>query len=106
VRGGTACSKVSATTSGWHTWRHDEHNRLNGIDAPERKDLARWTEAKAFVEALVPPDVLLVSEKLDKYGRALGRVLLRDGRDVGQEVLKAGLPSRTRAASGSRDASL
>ena len=36
---------------GWHTWRHDEHIRLNGIDAPERKDLARWTEAKAFVDA-------------------------------------------------------
>ena len=23
---------------GWHTWRHDEHIRLNGIDAPERTD--------------------------------------------------------------------
>jgi micrococcal nuclease len=78
---------------GWHTWRHDEHVRLNGIDAPERKDLARWTAAKTFVEGLLPPgtEVLLVSEKLEKYGRTLGRLLLRDGRDVSHEVLKAGL---------------
>ena len=75
---------------GWHTWRHDEHIRLNGIDAPERSDLPRWTEAKAFVERLLPA-VLLVSEKLEKYGRTLGRLLLRDGRDVSQELLRAGL---------------
>jgi endonuclease YncB( thermonuclease family) len=73
-------------------WIH-EHVRLHGIDAPEHKDLARWTEAKTFVEALLSPgtEVLLVSEKLEKYGRTLGRLLLRDGRDVGQELLKAGL---------------
>ena len=78
---------------GWHTWRREEHVRLNGIDAPERKDLAGWTKAKAFVEQLLPPgtEVLLVSEKLEKYGRTLGRILLRDGRDVSAEVLKAGL---------------
>ena len=53
----------------------------------------RWAEAKAFVERLLPAgtEVLLVSEKLEKYGRTLGRILLRDGRDVGQELLKAGL---------------
>jgi micrococcal nuclease len=78
---------------GWHTWRHDEHVRLNGIDAPERTDPVRWAEAKAFVERLLPAgtEVLLVSEKLEKYGRTLGRILLRDGRDVSQEVLNAGL---------------
>jgi len=78
---------------GWHTWRHDEHVRLNGVDAPERTELARWTEAKTFVEKLLPPgtEVLLISEKLEKYGRTLGRILLRDGQDVGQELLKAGL---------------
>jgi endonuclease YncB( thermonuclease family) len=78
---------------GWHTWRHNEHVRLNGVDAPKRSDLARWTEAKAFVERLLPPgtEVLLVSEELEKYGRTLGRILLRDGRDVGAELLKHGL---------------
>jgi hypothetical protein len=66
---------------GWHTWRHDEHVRLNGIDAPERTDLVRWAEAKAFVERLLQAgaEVLLVSGKL---GRTLGRLLLRDGRDI------------------------
>jgi endonuclease YncB( thermonuclease family) len=33
----------------------------------------------------------LVSEELEKYGRTLGRVLLRDGRDVGAELVRAGL---------------
>jgi endonuclease YncB( thermonuclease family) len=44
-------------------------------------------------ERLLPAgtEVLLVSEKLEKYGRTLGRILLRDGRDVSQEVLNAGL---------------
>jgi micrococcal nuclease len=78
---------------GWHTWRHDEHVRLNGIDAPERTDPVHWAEAKMFVERLLPAgtEVLLVSEKVEKYGRTLGRILLRDGRDVGQELLNAGL---------------
>ena len=53
----------------------------------------RWTEAKTFVERLLPAgtEVLLVSEELEKYGRTLGRIILRDGQDVGQELLKAGL---------------
>jgi micrococcal nuclease len=78
---------------GWHTWRRDEHVRLNGIDPPERSDLPRWAKAKAFVERLLPAgtEVLLVSEKLEKYGRTLGRLLLRDGRDVGGELPKSGL---------------
>ena len=80
---------------GWSTWRHNEHIRLNGIDTPERTDRVRWGETKAFVERLLPPgtEVLLVSEELEKYGRTLGRILLRDGRDIAQEVLKAGLAS-------------
>jgi micrococcal nuclease len=78
---------------GWHTWRHDESVRLAHIDAPERTDRARWAEAKAFVERLLPAgaEVLLISEKLEKYGRRLGRIVLRDGRDVGAELVKAGL---------------
>jgi micrococcal nuclease len=78
---------------GWHTWRHNESVRLAHIDAPERSDRARWAEAKAFVERLLPAEteVLLISEKLEKYGRTLGRIMLRDGRDVGVEVVKAGL---------------
>jgi endonuclease YncB( thermonuclease family) len=78
---------------GWHTWRDDEHVRLSGIDAPERTDLAGWIEAKSFVERLLPAgtEVLLVAEKLEKYGRTLGRILLRDGRDVGAELVTAGL---------------
>jgi endonuclease YncB( thermonuclease family) len=69
---------------GWHTWRHHES---------ERSERVRWEEAKGFVERLLPvgTEVLLISEKLEKYGRTLGRIVLRDGRDVGVELLKAGL---------------
>jgi hypothetical protein len=58
------------------------------VDGPGSLD-----RAKAFVDRLRPPgtDVLLVSEKLEKYGRTRGSHLLRDGRDVGVELLKAGL---------------
>jgi micrococcal nuclease len=78
---------------GWHTWRHNESVRIAHIDAPERRDKARWEAAKAFVERLLPvgTEVLLISEKLEKYGRTLGRIVLRDARDVGAELLKAGL---------------
>src|SRR6185436_13615369 len=59
---------------GWHTWRHDAHIRLSGIDTPERAEPMRWAEAKTFVERLLPAglEVLVVSEELDKYGRTLG----------------------------------
>jgi micrococcal nuclease len=78
---------------GWHTWRHDESVRLAHADALERTDRVRWAEVKVFVERLMPvgAEVLLISEKLEKYGRTLGRIVLRDGRDVGAELLKAGL---------------
>jgi micrococcal nuclease len=78
---------------GWHTWRHSEHVRLVGIDAPERSDQARWIQAKSYVERLLPPgtEVLLISEELEKYGRTLGRIVLQDGRDVSGELVKAGL---------------
>jgi micrococcal nuclease len=96
VRGIDGDTVVVDMDLGWHTWRQDEHVRLNGVDAPERKDRAGWTKAKEFAEQLRPPgtEVLLVSEKLKKYGRTLGRILLRDGRDVGAELLKAGLAKR------------
>jgi micrococcal nuclease len=81
---------------GWHTWRHNEHVRLVGIDAPERSDSTRWAQAKSYVERLLPPgtEVLVVSEELEKYGRTLGRILLQDGKDVGVELIKAGLAQR------------
>jgi hypothetical protein len=74
---------------GWHTWRHNESVRLAHVNAPERGERARWAEAKAFVERLLPAgtEVLLISEKLEKYGRTLGRIVLRDGRDIGAELL-------------------
>jgi endonuclease YncB( thermonuclease family) len=41
---------------GWHTWRHEEHVRLNGIDAPERTEPERWAAAKAFRTAAARGD--------------------------------------------------
>jgi endonuclease YncB( thermonuclease family) len=39
---------------GWQTWRANESVRLAHVDAPERRDQARWAAAKAFVERLLP----------------------------------------------------
>lgn len=63
--------------------------RLAGIDAPE-KNQEGGQEAKRSLSGLVVGRVVDVdTNKRDKYGRAVGRVLL-DGQDVNLEQLKRG----------------
>lgn len=63
--------------------------RLAGIDAPE-KDQEGGQEAKQSLSALVVGRVVDVNtSKRDKYGRAVGKVLL-DGQDVNLEQIKHG----------------
>lgn len=71
--------------------KQEERIRLNGIDCPERNQ-AFGTKAKEFVSDLVfGKTVLVESEEIDRYGRILGWVYLEDGRNVNEELLKAGL---------------
>lgn len=78
--------------------QHEEHVRLDGVNAPElnasaadvRANAAR---AKALVSEVAPPGSVVTVEvqRVEKYGRLLGRVVLADGRDVGGLLVEAGL---------------
>jgi endonuclease YncB( thermonuclease family) len=64
--------------------------RLAGIDAPERRQ-AFGQRSREFLSSLVAAQQVEVeTEKTDKYGRSVGKVLLQ-GRDMNLAVVAAGL---------------
>ena len=67
-----------------------ERVRLSGIDYPENGQ-AFGTRAKQAASALVfGRDVILQTHGQDKYGRTLADVVLRDGTNVNQALVKDG----------------
>lgn len=67
-----------------------ERIRLDGIDCPEKKQ-AFGQNAKAFTSTLVFNKTVEVTwTKRDRYGRLIGLVTLSDGRELNQELVKAG----------------
>jgi micrococcal nuclease len=65
--------------------------RVYGVDAP-KKAQAFGTRARQFTAALVfQQDVTIVVHTTDRYGRIVGEVLLPDGRNLNQELVKAGM---------------
>jgi endonuclease YncB( thermonuclease family) len=70
--------------------QHPERIRLNGIDCPEKRQ-AYGQKAKHAVSALVfEKEVTLHTHGLDKYRRTIADVLLSDGTNVNQELVKEG----------------
>jgi micrococcal nuclease len=68
-----------------------EKIRLNGIDCPE-KGQAYGIRAKQFTSDMVfGKDVTLRTHGLDKYGRTIGDVILSEGTNLNQELVKEGL---------------
>jgi endonuclease YncB( thermonuclease family) len=64
--------------------------RLHGIDAPE-KSQAFGMRAKEFAANLAFAKTVIVSVRgLDRYGRTIGDVTLPDGRNLNQELVRAG----------------
>jgi endonuclease YncB( thermonuclease family) len=64
--------------------------RLHGVDAPE-KGQAFGAQAKHFVSSQAFGRTVFVSQRgMDRYGRTIGNVALPDGRDLGQELVRAG----------------
>ena len=64
--------------------------RLHGIDCPE-KSQDFGNKAKEFLSDLVFGKVVKVETKdIDRYGRTIGLVTI-DGKNVNEELLKAGL---------------
>jgi endonuclease YncB( thermonuclease family) len=73
-----------------HDGNH-EHIRLNGIDAPE-KTQAYGKKAKEFTTAATLGKMITIIEYgKDKHGRTIGDVVLPDGSNLNQQLLKEGL---------------
>ncbi len=81
-----------------HRWRHDprhdgraERVRLWGIDCPERGQ-SFGTRARQFTGDLAfGKDVKVIVRDVDRYGRTVGEVILPGGRNLNQELVRAGL---------------
>ena len=73
------------------TGRREVRVRLHGVDAPEHGQ--PWSgRARRFTAELAGDrDVVLRVWDTDRYGRLVADVLLPDGRDLGDELLRAGL---------------
>jgi endonuclease YncB( thermonuclease family) len=68
-----------------------EKIRLSGIDCPEKKQ-PFGTRAKQFTsQQAFGKEVTIREAGRDRYGRTLADVILPDGRNLNQELLKAGL---------------
>jgi len=64
--------------------------RLNGIDSPETGQ-AFGHKAKDFTKDLVAGKMVTIqAHDQDKYGRTIADVILKDGRKLSQELVKAG----------------
>lgn len=72
----------------------DENNkqqkiRLEGIDAPESKQDFGEKAKKNLSDLIYGKEVTVISNKTDKYGRKVGKILL-DGKDINLEQIKSG----------------
>lgn len=67
-----------------------EHKiRLTGVDAPERGQPYRNASRKHLADLVAGKQVTVESNKNDRYGRVLGKVIV-DGTDANLEQVKAG----------------
>ncbi len=63
--------------------------RLNGIDCPEKAQ-AYGKKAKTFTKDLVAGEMVTIkAHETDRYGRTIGDVVVEDGRNLSQELVKA-----------------
>ena len=64
--------------------------RLTGIDAPEKKMPFGQRSKEHLSDLIFSKDVLVETEKLDRYGRTLGKILF-DRNDINLAMINAGL---------------
>jgi endonuclease YncB( thermonuclease family) len=70
--------------------QHPERIRLSGIDCPEKHQAFGKRAKQAASELVYGKDVTLQTHGLDKFWRTLANVLLLDGSNVNQELVKQG----------------
>lgn len=73
---------------------NDDHEQikicLNGIDCPEEAQ-AYGNKAKLYTKALAQGEIVTIQVyNKDKHGQTIGDVILADGRNLSQELVKAG----------------
>jgi micrococcal nuclease len=65
--------------------------RMEGIDAPER-GMDFYKKSKEYLgELCIGQQVKVVGDEKDRYGRLIAKTYLEDGREVGEEMVKAGM---------------
>ncbi len=64
--------------------------RLAGIDAPETHQVFGEQSRLSLSEMILGKDVSVNYQKIDQYGRLVGKILL-DGKDINLEQVKAGM---------------
>lgn len=69
---------------------HQHKVRLAGIDAPEKSQAFGQTSKKHLSEVVFGETVVVEWQKLDRYGRVVGKVLL-EGFDVCLEQIRKGM---------------
>jgi endonuclease YncB( thermonuclease family) len=72
-----------------HNQRH-ERIRFSGIDCPEKGQAYGKRAKQAASELVYGTEVTLQSYGRDKYGRTIADVILPDGMNLNQELLKQG----------------
>ena len=70
--------------------QHPERIRLSGSDCPEKGQAFGKRAKQATSELVFGKEVTLQTHGKDKYKRTLGDVLLPDGTNVNQELVKQG----------------
>ena len=64
--------------------------RLSGIDAPEKKQAFGMQSKKSLSDLVINKNVAVQSDKKDRYGRELGKILVGDV-DINLEQIKNGM---------------
>jgi endonuclease YncB( thermonuclease family) len=70
---------------------HYEHFRLNGIDCPEKGQAFGILAEHVASDLVFRKEVTLKIHGLDEYGRTVGDVILPDGLNLNQELVRRGL---------------
>lgn len=65
--------------------------RLSGIDCPEKRQAFGQKAKQATAVLVFGKDVTVQTFGHDKYGRTIGDVILPDGKNVNQELVRAGM---------------
>jgi micrococcal nuclease len=69
---------------------HTERIRLHGIDCPEKGQAFGKRAKQAAADLLFGKQVMLQTHGKDKFGRTVADVLLTDGSNVNQQLVKEG----------------